>query len=144
MFPSLHLLATIIIPYSTSLLLPFPRTSSPIYLPTILRTPVIPLHFLPSALLLIVPSHPCTSPLIPYSTLYPTLPYPSGLSRPYPTILSLLLLFPRISSLIYIPSHPYPTLRSPRILSPRIPSPVPNLTLPYPSGQGIRYLSRLP
>ena len=59
-----------------------------------------------------LPSHP--SP--PLSS--PTLPFLSGPSYPYPTILSLLLLFPRISSPTYLaplsyPCIPYPPLPSP-------------------------------
>ena len=79
-----------------------------------------------------LPSPPLSSLTLPS----PTLPYPSGLSRPYPTIRFLLLLFPRIPSPTYLPSHPYHTLafstiRSPRTPSPRIPFPVPYPTLPY-------------
>ena len=85
------------------------------------------MHSLSSVPLLPVPSHPLPSPLIPYPTLSPTLPYLSRLSRPYPTILSLLLVFPHIPSPTYLRSHPYPTLAFPTLRSPRIPYPA----LPY-------------
>ena len=52
-----------------------------------------------------IPSHP-------YPTLSPTLPYPSGLSCPYPTILSPLLLFPRIPSPPTYPRTPILPLHS--------------------------------
>ena len=61
--------------------------------------------------------YPLTRPLAS-----PILPYPSGLSRPYPTILSLLLLFPRIPSPTYLPSNPYPTLAFPTLRSPPLSS----------------------
>ena len=91
--------------------------ASLLYLPTFTRTPIIPLHSLPSAPLTSLPWHPLSSPTLPYPTLYPTLTYPPD-SGPYPSILSL----------PYLPLHPYttlafPTLRSPRIPSTRLPSP---------------------
>ena len=98
------------------------------------------LHSLLSAPLLPVPSHPLPSPLI----AYPTLPYPSGLSLPNPTILSLLLLFPRIPSPTYLPSHPYPTLAFPTLRSPRIPSLVPYLTISIWTGLGAETFPSLP
>ena len=52
-----------------------------------------------------IPSHP-------YPTLSPTLPYPSGLSCPYPSILSPLLLFPRIPSPPTYPRTPILPLHS--------------------------------
>ena len=113
-------------------------------------TPIIPLHFLSSAPLTSLPSHPLPSLLISYPVLSHTLPYPSGLSRPYPTILSPLLPFPRIPSPTYVPSQPYPTLafptlRSPRVPSPSIPShPQPSPTISLRTGLGAETFPSLP
>ena len=61
----------------------------------------------------------------------PTLSYPSGLSRPYPTIPSRLLLFPRIPSPTYLPLHPYPTLAFTTLRSAPLASSPLSPTLPY-------------
>ena len=118
LFPSLPSPRLPHLPYSTLPPLSYftlPSTTLPShpfpYLPTFPRTPIIHLHSL----------HPLPSPLIPYPTLSSTLPNPSGLSRPYPTILSNLLLVSRIPSPTYLPSHSYPTLAFPAFRSSRIP-----------------------
>ena len=113
------------LPYPTiiSPLLPFPRIPSPTYLPTFPRTRIIPLHSLPSAPLLPIPSPPLSSPTLPCP-----LPYhiPPDSSHPNPTVLSLLLLFPRIPSPTYLP-----TLAP--LSYPCIPySPLPSHPLPSP------------
>ena len=104
---------------------------NPTYLPAFPHTPIIPcIPYFP------LPSYPSPLipiPLIPYPNLSPTLPYPSGFSRPYHTLLSLLLLFPRIPSPTYLPSHLCRTLAFSTFRFTRIPSPVPCPTLPYTS-----------
>ena len=116
LFPSLPYPRFPYLPYSTLPSLPYYT----------LPSTTLPLHPLPTYL----PSHHChifafptlcsphtrplaSPPLIPYPTLSPTLPYPSGLSRLYHTILSPLL-FPCIPSLptLIPPSYPCIPYRS--------------------------------
>ena len=79
------------------------------------------------------PLAPLPSPLTPYPTLSPTLPYSSGLYRSYPTILSPLLIF--LHLLPYLPTYPRTPILPLHFLSSAplasFPSPAP--TLPYHS-----------